>query len=135
MRDITNERARTKFADLDKNTPFTAFFKDLNSKFNNQPNDDKFFFRYRTKNSIKTGGPPTHLFIISSFYTYFLIKNPEVLIIDVTYKMNRFRIFLVNIIRMTSINRNFYTANVFLAGEKKEDYDIIFSDLKILYDF
>ncbi len=36
---------------------------------------------------------------------------------------------------MTGMNRNFYTASVFLAGEKEEDYDIIFSDLKMLYDF
>ncbi len=35
IRDITNERARAKFADLDKDTPITAFFKDLDSKFNN----------------------------------------------------------------------------------------------------
>jgi len=36
---------------------------------------------------------------------------------------------------MTGMNRNFYTANVFLAGEKEEDYDIIFLGLKMLYDF
>ena len=36
---------------------------------------------------------------------------------------------------MTGMNRNFYAASVFLAGEKEEDYDIIFSDFKILYDF
>ena len=135
MRDITNERARTKFANLDGDIPITAFFKGLDSKFNNQPDGDEFFFRYRTKNSIETGGPLTHLFIASSFHTYFLIKNPEVLTIDTIYKMNRFRIPLINIIKMTGINRNFYTANIFLADEKKEDYDIIFSSLKILYDF
>ncbi len=33
------------------------------------------------------------------------------------------------------MNRNFYAVNIFLAGEKEEDYDIIFSDLKMLYDF
>src|SRR6266536_4308048 len=127
MRDITNERARAKFADLNKDTPITAFFKSLDNKFNNQPNGDEFFFRYHTKNSSKTGGPLTHLFITSSFHTYFLIKNPEILTIDTTYKTNKFRIPLVNIIKMISINRNFYTTNIFLAGEKKEDYDIIFS--------
>ena len=36
---------------------------------------------------------------------------------------------------MTGMNRNFYAVNVFLAGEKEEDYDIVFSGLKILYDF
>ncbi len=42
---------------------------------------------------------------------------------------------LINIIKITDINRNFYAVSVFLAGEKKEDYDIIFLDFKILYDF
>ena len=135
MRDITNERARAKFANLNENTPITAFFKDLDNKFNNQFNGDKFFFRYRTKNGIKTGGPLIYLFITSSFHTYFLIKNPEVLTIDATYKINRFQIPLINIIKITGMNRNFYTTSIFLTGEMEEDYDIIFSDLKILYDF
>ncbi len=42
---------------------------------------------------------------------------------------------LVNIIRMIEINRNFYITSVFLAGEKENDYDIVFSDFKNLYDF
>ncbi len=57
------------------------------------------------------------------------------LTIDVTYKTNRFRMSLINIIRMTGMNRNFYTTNIFLTDEKEKDYDIVFSDLKILYDF
>ncbi len=36
---------------------------------------------------------------------------------------------------MTGMNRNFYTVSVFLAGEKEENYDIIFLGLKMLYDF
>src|SRR6266498_852989 len=135
MRDIINERARAKFANLNENTPITAFFKDLDNKFNNQFNGDKFFFRYRTKNGIKIGGPLTYLFIVSSFHTYFLIENPEILTIDTMYKTNRFRMLLINIIKITGINQNFYTINIFLTSEKEEDYDIIFSDLKILYDF
>ena len=35
MQDITNERARAKFVNLDGDTPITVFFKDLNNKFNN----------------------------------------------------------------------------------------------------
>ncbi len=42
---------------------------------------------------------------------------------------------LINIIKITGMNRNFYTTSIFLTGEMEEDYDIIFSDLKILYDF
>ncbi len=36
---------------------------------------------------------------------------------------------------MTGINRNFYAINIFLAGEKEENYDMIFLSLKMLYDF
>ncbi len=82
-----------------------------------------------------TGDPFTYLFITNNFHTYFLIENSEVLTIDTTYKTNRFRISLINIIKMTDMNRNLYTTNIFLAGEKKKNYDIIFSNFKILYDF
>ena len=68
-------------------------------------------------------------------HSYFLIENPEVLILDTTYKTNKFRIPLVNIIGMTKINRNFYTTSVFLASEKENNYDIIFLSFKDLYDF
>ncbi len=57
------------------------------------------------------------------------------LIIDAIYKTNKFQILLINIIKITGINRNFYTTNIFLTDEKEKDYNIIFSDLKILYDF
>jgi len=68
-------------------------------------------------------------------HSHFLIENPEVLVLDATYKINRFRMPLVNIIGMTGMNRNFYAASVFLAGEKENDYDMVFSGLKDLYDF
>src|SRR6266498_6028094 len=68
-------------------------------------------------------------------YLYFLIENPEILVLDVIYKINRFRMPFVNIIGMIKMNRNFYTASVFLAGEKENDYDMVFLDFKDLYDF
>ena len=68
-------------------------------------------------------------------HSYFLIENPKVLVLDVIYKINRFRMPLVNIIRIIRMNRNFYTASVFLAGEKENDYNIVFLDFKDLYDF
>src|SRR6266536_5121223 len=134
IRDITNKRAKTKFINFNRDTPITAFFKNLNRKFNNTPKN-KFFFRYRTKSGVKKRGPLTHLFIANNKYTYFLMKNPEILTIDAIYKTNRFRIPLINIIKITGMNQNFYATSVFIAGEKEEDYNIIFSDIQILYDF
>jgi len=42
IRDITNERARAKFEELEGDTSITAFFKDLDRKFNNQSGGDVF---------------------------------------------------------------------------------------------
>ena len=134
MRDITNERARAKFINLNGDTPITVFFKGLDRKFNNTP-EDEFFFRYRTKSDVKEGESLTHLFIANNKHTYFLMENPEVLTIDAIYKTNRFRIPLINIIKITGMNQNFYATSVFIAGEKEEDYNIIFSNIQILYDF
>ena len=134
MRDITNKRARVKFINFDGDTPITAFFKGLDRKFNNI-SKNKFFFRYRTKSGVKEGGPLTHLFIANNKHTYFLMKNLEVLTIDAIYKTNRFRISFINIIRMTGMNQNFYAASVFIAGEKEKDYNMVFLNIQILYDF
>ena len=35
IRDITNERTRAKFEELEENSSITAFFKNLDRKFNN----------------------------------------------------------------------------------------------------
>ncbi len=103
MRDITNKRARAKFINFNRDSPITVFFKGLNRKFNNISKDE-FFFRYRTKSDVKEGGLLTYLFIANSKHTYFLMENPEVLAIDAIYKTNRFRISLINIIRMIGMN-------------------------------
>ena len=36
---------------------------------------------------------------------------------------------------MTGMNQNFYATSVFIAGEKKEDYNIVFLNIQMLYDF
>ena len=48
----------------------------------------------------------------------FLYRYPHVLLLDVTYKINRFNIPLLNIYGSTSIKKTFSIASVFLEGEK-----------------
>ena len=135
IRDITNERTRAKFEKLEGDSPITVFFKNLDRKFNNQPNSNEFWFKYRTKLGNQNKGTLIYLFITSSMHSYFLIENPEVLVLDAIYKINRFRMPLVNIIKMIGMNRNFYIISVFLTGEKENNYNIVFSNFKDLYNF
>src|SRR6266536_3872082 len=40
----------------------------------------------------------------------------------------------INIIRMTGTNRNFFIGNVFIPGERYEDYILVFFIIRKLYD-
>ncbi len=84
IRDIINERARAKFEELEKDSPITAFFKGLDRKFNDQPDSDKFWFKYRTKLDNQNRGSLIYLFITNNMHSYFLIENPKVLVLDTT---------------------------------------------------
>jgi hypothetical protein len=50
-------------------------------------------------------------------------KHPEVVLLDCTYKTNRFRMPLLNICAVTSNRKTVQVALCFLSGEKDEDYD------------
>ena len=62
------------------------------------------------------------------------MENSEVLITDSIYKINIFQIPLVNVIRMTGTNRNFFAKNMFILGERYENYILIFFIIKKLYN-
>ncbi len=50
------------------------------------------------------------------------------------YKTNRFNMSLINIIRMTGINRSFFNGNIFIPGEKEKDYKFVFFAIRKLYN-
>jgi hypothetical protein len=60
-----------------------------------------------------------------------LQRYPEVLLMDCTYKTNRFRMPLLDILGSTGLGTTFYAAFVFLPGETEEDYT---EALKMLSD-
>ncbi len=65
--------------------------------------EDEFFTLYNIKYDDEDGHL-THLFIVYNKYIDLLIENPEILVTDLIYKINRFNMPLVNIIKMTSMN-------------------------------
>jgi hypothetical protein len=61
------------------------------------------------------------------FFTYseslkLLHHYPEILLMDCTYKTNRFQIPLLDILESTELDTTFYVVFVFLSRETKEDY-------------
>ena len=48
--------------------------------------------------------------------------NYEVLILDATYKTNRYKLPLLIITGVTALNTSFYVEFAFMSGENTEDY-------------
>ncbi len=53
---------------------------------------------------------------------------------DLTYKINRFNMLLVNIVEMIGMNRSFFGGSIFISGEKEKDYKLVFFAIRKLYD-
>jgi hypothetical protein len=52
-----------------------------------------------------------------------LAQNPNILLIDATYKTNRFNMPLVDTVGIDSCNRMFFVSFAFMFGEVDADYN------------
>ncbi len=125
-----NKRQQIRRVKLIKKTPIFTFLTALIKK---RGYEDKFFTLYDFKYGVK-GGYLTYLFIAYDKYINLLIENPEVLVTDLTYKINRFNMPLINIIGMTDMNRLFFGGSIFILGEKEKDYKLVFFAIRKLYN-
>ena len=60
--------------------------------------------------------------------------NCEVLILDATYKINKYKLLLLIIIEVTALNTSFYVKFTFMSSEYISDYVWVMEQLKELYD-
>ena len=67
-------------------------------------------------------GNVTHLFFASPASIELWKHYPKVLLMDCTYKTNRFNMPLLNIMGSTGLNTSFFIGFAFLSGEMDEDY-------------
>lgn len=51
-----------------------------------------------------------------------LAQNPDVLLIDATYKTNQFNMLLVDIIGIDNYNKTFFVSFIFMFSETNLDY-------------
>jgi hypothetical protein len=89
--------------------------------------DWKFSFQKNNHNQI------SHLFFSKKFSHNILRFNFEVLVLDCTYKTNRYKMSLLIIFEQIALHRNFYVTFCFMIREKSDDYFWAFDQLKLLY--
>jgi len=63
------------------------------------------------------------LFFISKCMQKLLRLNMKILIIDCTYKTNKYKMFLLIIIEVIALNTTFYVAFCFMKDESYSDYE------------
>ena len=63
----------------------------------------------------------------------YLQQNPDVLLLDCTYKTNRYAMPLLDMIGVDSSQKSFCIAFAFLSGETEDDYAWAFQHLRSLY--
>ncbi len=130
LRDIYNKRQQIRRIELTKKTSISALLTALIKK---RGYEDEFFTLYNIEYGVEDGYF-THLFIVYNKYINLLIENPKVLMTDSTYKINRFNMSFINIIRMTGMNRSFFGGSIFISGEKEKNYKLVFFAIRKLYN-
>jgi hypothetical protein len=73
----------------------------------------------------------THLMVMHNKYKKLFNLNHELIVLDFTYKTNRFNMPLLNIVKIAPINKSFFGANCFLPGEINKNFAWCFERLKL----
>jgi hypothetical protein len=80
---------------------------------------NSFLIKYNANRRI---GRLKHLYMAHPDAIKAYKKNSDILLLDCTYKTNKFKMPLLNIGSVTPNKCTIQTALVFLSGEKEEDY-------------
>ena len=123
-RDIYNLKAQLRREALGPLTPIQALIRELDQS------DD---WLCQMQKNEEDRNQITHLFFVKGSSRTFLKSNYEVLIMDCTYKTNRYKMPLLIISGQTALHTNFYVAFCFMASETKFDYTWVLRQVKALY--
>ena len=122
MRDVYNKRAEMRRRELNDRTLIQALLQLLIIT-------GEFSTHYQI-NFGDQNNPLTYFFIIYRPYKLLFALNSEIIIIDLTYKTNRFKIFIFNFVGSTVMNQNFLAESVFMFSEIVIDFVFAFQSLK-----
>ena len=121
-RDIYNVKAQLRRETLGPLTPVQALIRELDQ------GDWTYQMQKDDLDRI------THLFFIKGCSQRLLKTNYEVLVMDATYKTNRYKMPLLIISGQTALHTNFYVAFCFMAKEATSDYTWMLQQLRGMYD-
>src|SRR3954447_10747566 len=110
IQDIYNIRRECKIDLLAGRSPIEAMLYELHNS--------EYEYNYNLDSEMRV----SMLFFAHPKSLELLRQYPEVLLMDCTYKTNRFRMPLLDILGSTGLGTTFYAAFVFLPGETEEDY-------------
>ena len=120
LRDIYNLKVKAKYAPLAGRPPLEAFLDKLIEK------------QISHKTRRDTSGRITLLFAVpnSALAVAKEFSAKDVLLLDSTYKTNKFRMPLLHILGIIATNQSFSLAYCFTAGEQEEDYRWVMTQLR-----
>ncbi|SAM03616.1 hypothetical protein [Absidia glauca] len=111
-RTIYNERNRIRQAQLDGRTPISALMDEL-------ARTDEYVMDFRVGDDDNI----THLFFAHHKSIKMVKLYGSVLLMDCTYKTNRFKMPLLEVVGITGSWKTFFCCFVFLAAETQHDYE------------
>jgi hypothetical protein len=109
-KDISNFKDKRRLEALQKHSPTQKFLDELEK--------GGYIYDYR----IDESGRLLDAFLIHSASIPFLKAFPCVLLMDCTYKTNKYRMPLLDIVGFTGTNSTFFAALAFMSRETEEDY-------------
>ncbi|CAL8999852.1 unnamed protein product, partial [Prunus brigantina] len=121
MKTIYNARIRNRTKEFARRTQMQQLLTKLS--------EHNYIEWHRTSGDIVTDlfwTHPTNIDIVRAF--------PHVLIMDCTYKTNRYRFPLLQIVGVTSTNMTFSVAYVYMNAEKEDNYTWALTALRSLLD-
>lgn len=110
-RDLYNLKWKLRKTELNGRTPIKALLDQL--KTGDYAHDVK----------CDHDGNVTHLFFAEQRSIEFTRKFSDVLLLDCTYKTNRYRMPLLNVVGMTNVGSTYFSGCCFMAAEKQSDYE------------
>jgi hypothetical protein len=75
------------------------------------------------------------LFVADIRSVSYLNQHPNILLLDYTYKTNKFDMPLLNILSVDNIGYSFFVSFCFLDQEVKENYDEAIRHLRLLFNY
>lgn len=139
-RDVINAMRRLQRTELGGKTKLEALFGELQKDFRDEVPDPafphgedttpiKYFVRVKTdsENRLQT------LFFAHPYSIEMVKEHPDVLMLDCTYKTNKFNMPFLHVVGVNSMTKTFSVAFCFLPNEQEASYDFAIDALDELF--